>query len=85
MGANAYNAMTVARQPARLAYLEEEVHAPLWPSHPTVARRERAGAAKRVFELAEEVVEPNRVGNTFRGGRLHLRSRTLAAKALTHS
>ena len=85
MGANAHNPLAVARKPTRLARLEEKVYAPLRPAHPTVARRKRAGTAKRVFELAEEVVEPNRVGNAFGGGCLHPRSRTFPAKALTHS
>ena len=64
---------------------KKKIHAPLRPAHPTIVRGKRAGTAKRVFELAEEIVEPNRVGNAFDGGRLHSRPRTFAAKALTHS
>ena len=85
MGANAHNPLAIAGKYPCLAWLEEEVHAPLRPAHPTIARRKRTGAAKRVFELAEEIVEPNCVGNTLGGGRLHPRPRIFAAKALTHS
>ena len=85
MGANAHNPLAIARKYPCLAWLKEEVHAPLRPAHPTIARRKRTGTAKRVFELTEEIVEPNRVGNTLGGRRLHPRSRTFAAKALTHS
>ena len=85
MGADTHNPLTIARKYPCLAWLEEEVHAPLRPAHPTIACRKRAGAAKRVFELAEEIVEPNRVGNAPGGRRLHPRPRTFAAKTLTHS
>lgn len=79
MGANAHYTLTIAGQSTSLARLEEEIYAPLRPVHPTVARSEYAGAAKRAFEFAKEVVEPNRVGDVF-GGRHLTRDHALSRR-----
>ena len=66
--AHAHDASAGARQAARFAALEEEVHASLRPVHAAVAFGKPATAAVGVRQPPEQFVEPNRVGDSVRRG-----------------